>query len=263
LAELGETPVPPSTLSEQELDELLGVNKAELDAEMDQVLAELGEAPIPPSTLSEQELDELLGEGRQNAAEVLPNRMRPRPPAPAILRKRKGGPLPRIVPQNGPANRGVAERMNDDVDRPVRPRSRPAMVNPAAAMRDAIDQADVAEFLRALHALAQLPQSERPGRYAAISRTVERRPPQTSSVGRLSALMDAIDRNLPLAGPARERFRQIWVGWSVLQNLAPGLKVAPGSSVVRADVEAAMAFLADPAAMSSEPQRNRTNPITN
>src|SRR5262249_31166384 len=62
-----------------------------------------------------------------------PNRMRPRPPAQAILSKRKGGPLPRIVPQNGPANRGLAERMNHDVDGSVRLRPGPAVVNPAAA----------------------------------------------------------------------------------------------------------------------------------
>jgi hypothetical protein len=179
---------------------------------------------------------------------------------PALVRTR-GGELQRIVPQDGPANRGLAERMNDDVDRPLRLRPRPAMVS-LAAIRDAIDQADVAEFLRALHALAQLAPSGRSERYLAISRTVQSRPPERSNVERLSTLMEAIDKDLRTNSPARERFRPIQRGWWVLRDMAPGLMVAPGSSAVKADLEVAKAFLADPSGMISKPQRNRTNPMT-
>jgi hypothetical protein len=139
---------------------------------------------------------------------------------PALTRKRRRE-LPRIMPQDGPRNR--------------------AAVTPADAMRDAIDQANVLEFLKALHALAQLEVDRRFERYYAIGRALENKPPQMSSVERLNALMVGID--METQGPVREWFRLIDRGWLMLQRIVPDLKVAFRSSAGQGDLNTALTFL--------------------
>ncbi len=143
---------------------------------------------------------------------------RPKPP----LIRTKRGELPRTVPQDGPGNR--------------------AAVTPADAMRDAIDQANVLGFLKALHALAQLEGARRAERYLAIRRALENKPPQQSSIERLNALMMDID--METQGPVRERFLPIDRVWLVLQSMVPDLKVAFRSSAGQGDLNTALTFLA-------------------
>ena len=139
-------------------------------------------------------------------------------PTPALTRKKRGE-LPRIVPQDGPRNR--------------------VAVSPADAVRNSIDDANVAEFLKALHALAQLEPGPRYERYNAIRRALQNNPPQKSSVERLNALMVGLDKALS----ERREFTPIKIGWRMLQAMLPSLAVVPGPAE-KADLKTAREVLA-------------------
>jgi hypothetical protein len=178
-------------------------------------------------------------------------------PKPALVRTGKGE-LPRTVPPDGLGNRGIVERMNDIVDRPVRLRPRPAEVSPATAMRDAIDQGDVAEFLKALHALAQSKPRARAAHYRAFREAIESQPPQRSSVERLGALMETIQRDLKKKkrsdGDGQRQFSSIYVTWRTLQGMNPErLKVSARASAPKDDREKARTTLAN-LPMPAEPK---------
>ena len=224
-------------LSQQIGEIVKEVATRDLTAKIDAALEKLVETTVPSSA-----------NGNAAARNVPWPATRPRL-KPALVRTGKGE-LPRIVPQAGPANRGLAERMNADVDSPVRPRPRPAAVSPAAVLRNALDQGDVAEFLKAMHALAQSKPRARAAHYLAIKEAIESQPPQKSSVERLGALMETIRKDLTKKnrsdGDGQRQFSSIYVVWRMLQDMNPErLNVSARASAPKDDREKARTTLAN------------------
>jgi hypothetical protein len=122
------------------------------------------------------------------------------------------------------------------------------MIVLAGAVRDVVDQGNVAEFLEALRALAELKSpSERAPFHRAIKEAMAAKPPRQANVERLNRLILGVFGHFNTAGmldrDGLDQFVPLQFAWAKLTEDIPQLQVSPLGRVAVEDMTAALTFL--------------------